>query len=183
MKRLVLALAFCAASGFAAAVAYAQAVVAPAPSLVDITPITNSLIPAVGSLLGLLLSGFVGFGIRWLNSKTHLVNAQKADALQQIFSEQIAHMMAYGESVAKASIPQAGRLEIDNAFIRRAVEYGVKAYPNTIGKADPEAIARAIIARLPSGPMTATAEAITAAKAGKAAPVAPAAPAPASPSQ
>lgn len=154
------------ALSIAAAAQTALAPVDPAPNaIVDITPITNSIIPAVGSLLGLLLSALVGFAIRWVNSKTHLVNTQTADAVQQVFSEQIAHMMAYGESVVKGAIPAGGKVEIDNAFVRKAVEYGVKAYPDTIGKMDLDAVARAVIARIPSGPMTETATAITVAKA------------------
>lgn len=138
----------------------------------DFTPMLQQVIMGVGGLLVTVLTALAAFGISWLRSKTALIDAQAADTAQQFFSEKIAHMMAYAESVAKDSIPYGGVVTTDNPFLGAAAEFGLKMYPDTIGKLDYEAIAKAIISRLPSGPMAAKAEAITVAKAG----VAPAVP-------
>lgn len=159
---------------FLAQVLTDPAVTTPGASI-DLKPLFEQIIAGVGALLLAVLTGLAGMAVAWFSAKTGLIKAQKVDVIQQSFSEQLAHMMAFAETVAKEHIPHDGKIEIDNPFLRAAADYGLKMYPDTIGKLDFDAIGKAIVSRLPSGPMAAKAEAITVAKAGVA-PIIPVAP-------
>ena len=153
------------ALGLMSCAALAQTATVPGPNSIDLTPVFNTVIMGVGTILAALLTALGGFAISWFRAKTGLLNKQTADAAQQIFSEQIARMMAYGEAFAKSHEPKDGVIDVDNVFFRKAIEFGVEKFPETIGKLDYDAIARSIIARIPTGGFTATADAITVAKA------------------
>lgn len=136
----------------------------------DFSPILNQLI----QLAALIISGVViwlGVQVRaWIAAKTGLKDSQLADSIQQRFNEAVVRSMAYAESAAKTAIPKGGKIEIDQPFVRAAADYLVKMWPELTKDLDDKQIADAIVARLPSGPMTEQANAITVAKAGAAVP-------------
>lgn len=152
--------------GAAAVLALSAGAALAQTTTVDLSPITESLI----SILGTILTGVVAW-IGWyvknlVASKVNLANTQLDEQLQQMFNEAAARSIAYAETVVKGAVPK--NIDVKNEFVKTAADYLIKFWPELIQKVGltPEKIKETILARLPSGEMTEKADAIVVAKAG-----------------
>lgn len=133
---------------------------------VDFSPILDQLIQLAMLIISALII-WLGVQVRaWIAVKTGLKDSELADSIQQRFNEAVVRSMAYAESAAKAAISKGGKIEVNHPFVRDAANYLVKMWPELTKDMDGKQIANAIVARLPSGPLTDQANAITVAKAG-----------------
>jgi hypothetical protein len=132
---------------------------------VDISPITNSLIQ-LGAAALTALALWIGWYVKNLiASRAAFANTQIAEQLQQMYNEAALRSIAYAETVVKGAVPKT--VDTDHQFVATAADYLVKFWPDLVGKLDltPERVKETILARLPSGEMTAKADAIVEAKA------------------
>lgn len=132
---------------------------------IDISPITNSVITGLGTVLTVFV-GWAGWYVKnWVASKVDLTNTQMDEQLQQMFNEYAARAIAYAESSLKGAIPT--KVEVDDPFVSAAAGYLTRSWPDFVKRVGmtPERIRDAIIARLPSGKATDKADAIVIAKA------------------
>lgn len=134
---------------------------------VDFAPILNHLIEFAGAVILILGSWLIVRLRAWVDAKTGLANSKAADLIQQRMNEALARSLAYAESAVESKVTKTGKVEIDSPLVAEAAKYLVTMWPDLVEKADmtPADIAKAIIARLPSGPLTETANQITIAKA------------------
>lgn len=130
-------------------------------SNIDFSP----LLETAFSALSIAATTLVGFGIRWLNSKTSLLNLQNNEQIQQMFNEVIHRSMAYATKVVKGKIPTSAT--ISNPFVAAAARYALERWPDLMRRAglDEDSIRETILARLPSLAAE-KADAIVVAKAG-----------------
>lgn len=150
------------ALGLACGVAMAQDT-APSTTIVDLSPVRDTII----SIIGVVLTGivtWVGIAIRgFFASKIDLSKTQLDEQIQQMFNEAAARSIAYAESIAGKVVP--GKVDVKNEFVAVAAGYLLKMWPELTQGMSAEKIRDAIIARLPSGPLTEKADAIVEAKA------------------
>lgn len=138
-----------------AATALAQAAV---PET-DISSLTEPVLQAALALLtGVLI--WAGAAARaWLATRTTLANSEIADALQRRFNEAVARSMGYAETYLKTHIDLAdGKAVINNEFVREAADYLKTNWPDMTKDMGLDKLTKAIIARLPTGPLTENAE-------------------------
>lgn len=127
---------------------------------IDITPITTQLIHIAGTVLaGIAI--WIGVWVKsFLATKTSLADSQFAESMQARYNEAVARGMAYAETKAQAMVPQGGKIKIDNEFVREAAQYVIDLWPDLTKNMNFDGVAKSIVARLPTGTFTATAEAI-----------------------
>lgn len=127
---------------------------------IDISPITTQLIGIAGTILsGIAI--WIGVWVKnFLATKTSLADSQFAESVQARYNEAVARGMAYAEAKAQAMVPGGGKIKIDNEFVREAAEYVIGLWPDLTKDMNFEGVAKSIVARLPTGSFTATAEAI-----------------------
>lgn len=131
-----------------------------ANNTVDISPITTQLIGIAGTVLS-AIAIWIGVWVKsFLASKTSLADSQFAESVQARYNEAVARGMAYAEAKAQAMVPAGGKIKIDNEFVREAAEYVIGLWPDLTKDMNFEGVAKSIVARLPTGGFTTTAEAI-----------------------
>jgi hypothetical protein len=137
---------------------------------IDFAPILNHLIEVAGAVILILGSWLIVRLRAWVDAKTGLANSKAADLIQQRMNEALARSLAYAESAVESKVTKTGKVEVDSPLVAAAAGYLTKMWPELVEASGltPEAIAEAIIARLPSGPLSEAAQEITIAKAGAA---------------
>lgn len=135
---------------------------------VDVSEISKYVMEFVLALLGGVLT-WAGVAARaWLAKRTALADSELGALAQKAYNEMVARSMAYAETYAQTHVPGLdGKVVINNEFISMAVAYANKFWPDLIAKyaPSPDDLARSIIARLPTGPLSAKAEEIAASNA------------------
>jgi hypothetical protein len=137
-------------------------------TVIDLSPVTTSIAGIVTVVLTGILT-WLGVVIKnWVNSKIDLSKSQLDEQVQQMFNESVARSMAYAETKIEGAVPKS--INTGSVFIASAGQYLVRQWPELTKGMSAEQIRDAIIARLPTGPATAKADAIVLAKASGSAP-------------
>lgn len=115
--------------------AMAQAVSAPSGG-VDFSPLANNVITAVTAILGVAVAVLSKFAVSWISSKTSINDA----ALEQLMANRVDDILHraidYANAWAKTQVADPNsplkHVQIDNFFLRQAVDYAVRAMPDLI---------------------------------------------------
>lgn len=130
---------------------------------VDISPITDSLIQLGAAVLS-ALAIWIGWHVKnWIAAKAAFAGTRVDEQFQQMFNEARLRSIAYAETLAKGVIPKT--VDINHPFVATAADYLIRFWPELTKNLTPEKVRETILAGLPSGEMTAKADAIVEAKA------------------
>lgn len=126
---------------------------------IDISNFTEPVLQALLILLAGVASWAFTAARAWLATKTERANSEIIDAIQKRYNEAIARSMAYAETTLKTHIDLAdGKTVVNNEFIRESAEYLKTHWPDLTKDMHLDGIAKSIVARLPSGPLSENAE-------------------------
>lgn len=135
--------------------AMAQAVTAPSGG-VDFTPLATQVLTAVTAILGVAATVLTKFAVSWMSSKTKINDTALEKLMADRVDDVLHRAIDYANAWAKAQVADPNsplkHVQIDNFFLRQAVDYAVKSMPDLIAyfKLTDQRIADMIRSRLNS---------------------------------
>jgi len=115
--------------------AIAQTVAAPSGG-VDFTPLASQVIAAVTVVLGVAASVLTKFAVSWISSKTKMndnaLEKLMADRVDDVLHRAIDYAVAWSKTQVADPNSPLKHVQIDNFFLRQAVDYAVRSMPDLI---------------------------------------------------
>jgi len=103
---------------------------------VDFTPLASQVIAAVTVVLGVAASVLTKFAVSWISSKTKINDSAleklMADRVDDVLHRAIDYATAWAKIQVADNNSPLKHVQIDNFFLRQAVDYAVRSMPDLI---------------------------------------------------